>query len=178
MPEGKAKNSIKSNNKLFMKKNMMEIIHNIATFMHTADKAFWHEKMNTNRYFATVSVLFALLAGFVSMQGFDLLANSFLKWQIYPSRLASVGVLIVLIALNVCESIFGAKDVASGLLRSLWVTVVIGIVFLVGMGIYYHVVGLLFVAMAVLLVGDALLCFGIAARKSLTASNNRPTAEP
>ena len=144
--------------------------------MYTADKAFWHEKMNTNRYFATLSVLFAMLAGIVSPRTHSSechwLADSFLKWNIYPSLLAAVGVMIVLIALNVCESIIGARDFISGLLRLLWMTVVIGIVFLLGYFMDSFITDFALLAMAALLVVEALISFGIAANKSLTALNN------
>ena len=118
----------------------MEFINKIATFMHTADRAFWHGKMETNRYFATVSVLFALLAGIVTTGHtsgiLEWLVFSFLKWNIYPSLKAAIGMLIVLIVLNVCESIFGAKSFASGLLRSIWVTIAISIAFILGVNVY------------------------------------------
>ena len=144
----------------------------IATFMQTVDKAFWREKMNTNRYFATVSVLFALLAGIVSngdhMGICYWLVESFLKWGIYPSLLAGVGMVFILIILNVCESIIGAKDAISGLLRSLWVTVIIILVFILGY-MLAPVTTIVLILMTALLVVEMLVSLGIAVHKALTA---------
>ena len=83
----------------------METITKIATFMHTADKAFWHEKIATNRYLATLSVLFALFAGIVTPEAHrgvrQWLADSFLEWGIFSSLLAAIGVLFMLVVLNI-----------------------------------------------------------------------------
>ena len=134
----------------------MEIINKITTFMHTADKVFWHGKMETNSYFATLSVLFALLAGIVTYKGTtgtrEWLAESFLKWNIYPSLLAATGVLFVLFVLNVCESIFGAKTFFSGLLRSLWMAVAIVFAFMLGFVAYKIMTIVLLLMVALLLV--------------------------
>jgi len=148
----------------------MKTLQMIATFMHTADKAFWHEKMNTNRYFATVSVLFALLAGIVS-NGMGIcywLVEFFLKWGIYPSLLAGVGMVFILIVLNVCESIIGAKDAISGLLRSLWVTVIIILVFILGY-MLAPVTTIVLILMTALLVVEMLVSLGMAVYKAMTA---------
>lgn len=150
----------------------MKTLQMIATFMHTADKAFWHEKMNTNRYFATVSVLFALMAGIVANKSHDcdiiFWLASFLKWDVYSSLLAALGIIVVLIVLNVCESIFGAKSFVSGLLRSLWVTVVIGIVFYLGF-MEDNFTTIVLILMTALLVVEILVSLGIAVHKALTA---------
>ena len=145
----------------------MKIIHNIATFMHTADLAFWHEKMNTNRYFATVSVLFALLAGIITPRAHssvrDWLARSFLKWEVYPSFLAAIGVMILLVTLNVGESIIGSKNFVSGLLRSLWMTIAIAFAFFLGCLNDYVMAIVLFVMVAILLV-EMLMSLGTVGR--------------
>ena len=150
----------------------MKTLQMIGTFMQTVDKAFWHEKMDTNRYFATVSVLFALLAGLVSngdhMGICYWLVESFLKWGIYPSLLAGVGMVFILIVLNVCESIIGAKDAISGLLRSLWVTVIIILVFILGY-MLTPVTTIVLILMTALLVVEMLVSLGIAVHKALTA---------
>ncbi len=150
----------------------MKTLQMIGTFMQTVDKAFWHEKMDTNRYFATVSVLFALLAGLVSngdhMGICYWLVESFLKWGIYPSLLAGVGMVFILIILNVCESIIGAKSFVNGLQRSLLVTAVMVLVFILG---YMYAPGMTIVLILVtaLLVLEILVSLGIAVHKALTA---------
>lgn len=152
----------------------METVTKIATFMHTADKAFWHEKMATNRYFATVSVLFALLSGIVTDQANGgvrkWLADSFLKWDVYPSLLAALGVLFLLITLNIGESIMSAKNVVSALLRSLWVTLVISIFFIVGIKCQ-QVATVILILLTVVLLIEMLLSLATATRKTLKQCN-------
>lgn len=148
----------------------METVTKIATFMHTADKAFWHEKVDTNRYFATLSVLFALLAGIVTAEAHSgvrqWLTGSFLQWGVFPSLPAAIGVLFVLIVLNIGESIIGAKDIVSCLLRSLWVTLVISIVFILGL-MEGHITTVILILMTVVLLIEMLLSLATATRKTL-----------
>ena len=147
----------------------METITKIATFMHTADKAFWHEKIATNRYLATLSVLFALFAGIVTPEAHrgvrQWLADSFLEWGIFSSLLAAIGVLVVLVVLNIGESIISASDNASRLLRSLWVTLVISITFILGL-FGGKVAIVILILMTVILLIEMLLSLATATRKA------------
>ena len=148
----------------------METITKIATFMHTADKAFWHDRIVTNRYFATLSVLFALFAGVVTPQAHSglrqWLADSFLEWGVFSSLLAAIGVLFVLVVLNIGESIIGANDFACRLQRSLWVTLVISIFFILGL-IGGHVATVILILLTVVLLIEMLLSLASATRKTL-----------
>lgn len=147
----------------------METITKIATFMHTADKAFWHEKIATNRYLATLSVLFALFAGIVTPEAHrgvrQWLADSFLDWIVFSSLLAAVGVLVVLVVLNIGESIISAGDFVSRLLRSLWVTLVISIAFILGLFEGKVAIVILILMMVILLI-EMLLSLATATRKA------------
>lgn len=147
----------------------METITKIATFMHTADKAFWHEKIATNRYLATLSVLFALFAGIVTPEAHrgvrQWLADSFLEWGIFSSLLAAIGVLVVLVVLNIGESIISAGDFVSRLQRSLWVTLVISITFILGLFGGKVAIVILILMMVILLI-EMLLSLATATRKA------------
>lgn len=147
----------------------METITKIATFMHTADKAFWHEKIATNRYLATLSVLFALFAGIVTPEAHrgvrQWLADSFLEWGIFSSLLAAIGVLVVLVVLNIGESIISASSNACRLQRSLWVTLVISIAFLLGLFGGQVAIVILILMMVILLI-EMLLSLATATRKA------------
>lgn len=147
----------------------METITKIATFMHTADKAFWHEKIATNRYLATLSVLFALFAGIVTPEAHrgvrQWLTDSFLEWGIFSSLLAAIGVLVVLVVLNIGESIISAGDNACRLLRSLWVTLVISITFILGLFGGKVAIVILILMMVILLI-EMLLSLATATRKA------------
>ncbi len=152
----------------------METITKIATFMHTADKAFWHEKIATNRYLATLSVLFALFAGIVTPEAHrgvrQWLADSFLEWGIFSSLLAAIGVLVVLVVLNIGESIISAGDFVSRLLRSLWVTLVISITFILGL-FGGKVAIVILILMTVILLIEMLLSLATATRKAFKPCN-------
>ena len=147
----------------------METITKIATFMHTADKAFWHEKIATNRYLATLSVLFALFAGIVTPEAHrgvrQWLADSFLEWGIFSSLLAAIGVLVVLVVLNIGESIISASSNACRLQRSLWVTLVISITFILGLFGGKVAIVILILMMVILLI-EMLLSLATATRKA------------
>ena len=147
----------------------METITKIATFMHTADKAFWHEKTVTNRYLATLCVLFALFAGIVTPEAHhgvrQWLADSFLDWIVFSSLLAAVGVLFMLVVLNIGESIISASGNACRLQRSLWVTLVISIAFLLGLFGGQVAIVILILMMVILLI-EMLLSLATATRKA------------
>ena len=147
----------------------METITKIATFMHTADKAFWHEKIATNRYLATLSVLFALFEGIVTPEAHrgvrQWLADSFLEWGIFSSLLAAIGMLVVLVVLNIGESIISTGDFVSRLMRSLWVTLVISIAFLLGLFGGKVAIVILILMMVILLI-EMLLSLASATRKA------------
>lgn len=107
----------------------MDYLNKTGLFMFTADTSFWRGKIASNRYFATLSVLFTLLMGLVTAEKANdvrrWLKRSFLEWETTPSLVAAIGVLLVVVALNICESVMAAKSFVSGLLRALWVTVVL-----------------------------------------------------
>lgn len=93
----------------------------LITWFWTWEKSIWKEKIEANRYFATLSVLFAALVGACVGGGNTL--HSWFGWELQSSVLAVSGLLLYVWSLNLAESIMAAEGAAVAVLRALLVTV-------------------------------------------------------
>lgn len=94
------------------------------------EKSIWKEKIEANRYFATLSVLFAALVGACVGGGNTL--HSWFDWELQSSSLAVSGLLLFIWSLNLAESIMAAEDVAVAALRALLVSVCLAVAYGIG----------------------------------------------
>lgn len=92
----------------------------LMTWFWAWEKSIWKEKIEANRYFATLSVTFAALVGACVGGGNTL--HSWFDWELHSSALAVSGVLLVVGSLNLAESILAAESAAVAVLRALLVT--------------------------------------------------------
>ncbi len=100
------------------------------TWFWTWEKSIWKEKIGANRYFATLSVLFAALVG-ACVGGGNTLHNWF-DWELQSSALAVSGLLLYVWSLNLAESILAAEGAAVAVLRALLVTVCLAAAYGIG----------------------------------------------
>ena len=91
---------------------------NLLNFIYVMEKRFWGEGINTNRYFASISLLFIALLG--AMQGGGAILHSWFNWDVEMSLPSTVGLAIVVFGFNLYESIVSAKPGIAAL-RSLFV---------------------------------------------------------
>lgn len=105
---------------------------NLLSFIYLLDKSFWDEKINSNRYFATISLLYCALLGAL-LGGFNYL-NGMFEWEI-GTRLSltiCLGNVIIVTGLNIAESIMAAENVRTAILRSLLMIVFMPVGFVLG----------------------------------------------
>lgn len=81
------------------------------------DRRIWGDKLETNRYFATLSVLGAALAG--ACAGGGQVLGAWFRWDLAVSNVAVIGLSIFIWGLNVAESIIASKGFAIPVWRSL-----------------------------------------------------------
>lgn len=74
------------------------------------DRRIWSDKLETNRYFATLSVLCAALAG--ACAGGGQVLSAWFRWDLEVSNVAVIGLSIFIWGLNVAESIIASKGFA------------------------------------------------------------------
>lgn len=103
---------------------------NKMTFFWGIDQRLWGERLNTNPYLATLSIIVVALAGAL-VGGGSLLAEWF-DWNTTVNLAAMVGSLIVIWGYNVTESIIGAEDWKVALWRSLLLLGVFLLAFIAG----------------------------------------------
>lgn len=115
----------------------------IITWFWAWEKSLWKEDIGTNRYFATLSILFAALVG-ACVGGGNTLYDWF-GWQLQSSVLGSSALLWYIWCLNLAESILSVGRIRVMLLRSLSVTVCFAAAY--GIGYIGSIVMLVLVAL-------------------------------
>ena len=93
-----------------MKKSLFSILH-------TLDKNIWGEHINSNKYLATLTLLFCALFGVILGGGYYL--GDLFDWDINISTTASIASVIVMIGYNIAESIIAADSAKIAALRAL-----------------------------------------------------------
>ncbi len=125
----------------------------ILTWFSSIEQSIFGDKIESNDYFATISIMFAAFTGAL-LGGGDFLYN----WDIINSRLdstATFSFLVILASMNIAESIMAAKTAGAGIGRSLILLVAIPLAAAVG----YAVAVIVFV---IILLWIILLAFSIA----------------
>ncbi len=89
----------------------------LFTILHTLDKNIWGEHINSNKYLATITLLFCTLFGVILGGGFYL--GDLFDWNINISTTASIASVIVMIGYNIAESIIAADSAKIAALRAL-----------------------------------------------------------
>ncbi len=117
----------------------------LINWFWTWEKSIWKEKIEANRYFATLSVLFAALVGACVVGGNTL--HSWFGWELQSSALAVSGLLLYVWSLNLAESIMAAEGAAVAVLRALLVTVCLAAAY--GIGYLGSIVILVLIALYV-----------------------------
>ena len=84
---------------------------------HTLDKNIWGERINPNKYFATICLLCCALSG-ILWGGSNYLAGMF-DWDIDITLTISLAAVIIFIGYNIAESIIATDSAKIAVLRSL-----------------------------------------------------------
>ena len=78
-------------------------INDKITFFYTLEESIWNNKVDANRYLATLSILFVAVLGGLAGGGSAL--ESFFNWDTAPSLLAIIASCVFIWGTNVAESI-------------------------------------------------------------------------
>ncbi len=103
---------------------------NILTWFNSIEQSIFGDKIESNVYFSTISIMFAALTG-AMLGGGDILYS----WDIISDKMnptATYSFLVILASLNIAESIMAAKTVGTGFFRTLLVTVAIPLAAAIG----------------------------------------------
>ena len=76
---------------------------NILNFFYAIDKRFWGDDIYTNRYFASVCLLF------VALQGGGTIFRSWFGWNVEMNIISTIGLSSIIFGSNLFESIVAAK---------------------------------------------------------------------
>ena len=120
---------------------------NIFNFFYAIDKHLWGDDIYTNRYLATLSLLFVALLG--AMQGGGSILNSWFGWDVEMHIITTIGLSILVFGCNLLESIVSAKPKIA-ILRSLLIFVCFVVAFVLG---YAFAVVILFAVAAIVILG-------------------------
>lgn len=93
------------------------------TFFYYWEEKMWDEKVNANKYFATLSILMAAIIGALTGGGSAL--KGMFGFDTEISTTASIGLCILMWGLNMAESIVASTDVWTTVKRSLLMLVCI-----------------------------------------------------
>lgn len=100
------------------------------TFFYALEEHIWNEKVEANKYLATLSILFvAILGGIVG--GGNTFAEMF-NWDTAPSLLSILSVCILVWGANVAESIIASANGWVALGRSALMLLVMAVAFALG----------------------------------------------
>ena len=120
---------------------------NILNFFYAIDKRFWGDDIYTNRYLASVSLLFVALLG--AMQGGGSILNSWFGWDVEMNILTTIELSILVFGYNLFESIVSAKPKIA-ILRSLLILLCFVAAFVLG---YVFAAIVLFAVAAIVVLG-------------------------
>lgn len=111
------------------------------SFFHFIEEKLWGDKVNANKYFATLSILFAAMIGACHTEAAYSLP--LLRWNIdFPTQLLLI-LAVYLWMVNTAESVFACKEIETACLRSLLILLALGLAY--GAGIFLGTVALVIV---------------------------------
>lgn len=102
----------------------------IFTILYRLDKKIYGEQISPNKYLATVTLICSMLFG-VLLGGSSFLGGMF-NWEIHTSLSASLVAVIYLVGYNIAESIIAADTAKVAILRSLMITGILALGFVLG----------------------------------------------
>ena len=100
------------------------------TFFYAIEEKLWDERVNANKYLATLSILCVALLGAWHTAG-SFLASS-LNWHVEMSVFHAIMLAAYLWVLNAVESVLACKDMKTAVLRSLLILVSIALAYIAG----------------------------------------------
>lgn len=112
------------------------------TWFYTLEKGWWGDKVQSNPYLATISLMFVALLGALTGGGNTL--NSWFDWNTEVVLLTTLGVVGLITVYNVGESILAAQNGKVAMLRA--VVLLLGMLLAFGVGYLMAVVVLVIVA--------------------------------
>lgn len=100
------------------------------TFFYAIEEKLWNERVNANKYLATLSILCVALLGAWHTAG-SFLASS-LNWHVEMSVFHAIMLVAYLWVLNAVESVLACDNMKTAVLRSLLMLVSIALAYIAG----------------------------------------------
>ena len=118
-----------------MANNIITIFDEVSTFMYTLDKRLFGEKMESNKYFGTLCVLFVAVLGGCTYKGsyviIDFIKNV-IDWNVGHSMIAAIAISFILWGLCLAESIVASLSVLATIERTFIYLGIMIVAFLIG----------------------------------------------
>lgn len=134
------------------------------TWFWNLDKRIWGDKIEANRYFATLSIMYAVLMG--AFTGGGRVFSEWFGWNTATSIVAMGALLIFIWGVNLAESIVASRTAMVALWRSLLLLLILILAFV--FGVVTSVVAIFLVSAWIVLsfIGYALRSSGGSGRRS------------
>ena len=118
------------------------------TFFYTLEEKIWKDKIEANQYLGTISILLVALFGAIAGGGSAI--SDFLELGTEPSMRPIVATCVIIWGVNMGESIVAASHWAVALLRSLFLLVIMALVW--GLGYAASVIVIIIVSIVLALI--------------------------
>jgi hypothetical protein len=102
----------------------------MSTWFYSLDKKFWKNRIETNPYLATTSLIFTACVGAAAM--LSALCTDTFHWKPLGNNVIVVGIVVFIWALNVAESIIASASWKVATLRILILTIAFPLMLAVG----------------------------------------------
>lgn len=123
------------------------------TFFYAIEEKIWKGRIEANQFFGTLSILFVAILGAIAGGGNTM--SNFFEWDTAPSMLSIVGTCIIVWGVNMGESIVASTHWAVAVMRSLFMLVIMAVVW--GLGYAASVIVIVIVSIILALLAFVLI---------------------
>lgn len=118
-----------------MSNDIITIFDEVSTFMYTLDRRLFGEKMESNRYFGTLCILFVAVLGGCTYKGSFIIKDfidNVIDWNVGHSIIAAIAISFILWGLCLAESIVASSSILATIERTLIYLGIMVAAFLIG----------------------------------------------
>ena len=121
----------------------MADMKNTLSIFWIFDKKIWGDRINTNEYFATISLLIIALSG--AINGGATAINNFFDTNLNTNLAASLGFCAFVYGLNLYESIIASENISTAIYRSIYMLFITAGLFVLGYIVSFLVIALVII---------------------------------
>ena len=127
---------------------------NKMTWFYTIDKKIWGDRIETNPYLGTLSLMFAALMG--AIYGSAEALNSMFDWGTVGNVVQCISMLVYVWVFNVAESVIASANWKVATLRSLLLLLGFVLMYVIGVVMALVVIGIIILWLALLVITGVL----------------------